>query len=82
MVKKAPSDDDLRETVKSLLKDADLEEMTMKQICQRVRTTLGSDPENHNMIHMDNSFSPPLLPSSPPPLPPSFRCLTGIQITT
>ncbi|TNN02010.1 hypothetical protein fugu_009497 [Takifugu bimaculatus] len=36
MVKKAPSDEDLRETVKSLLKDADLEEMTMKQICQRV----------------------------------------------
>lgn len=65
MVKKAPTDEDLRETVKSLLKDADLEEMTMKQICQRVRITLKSDPENHNKTDMDPSTSPSL-PSLPP----------------
>ncbi|XP_037532597.1 protein DEK [Nematolebias whitei] len=39
MVKKAPSDDQLKETVQGLLKEADLEEMTMKQICQRVFDT-------------------------------------------
>lgn len=37
MIKKEPSDEQLKETVKNLLKDANLEEMTMKQICQRVR---------------------------------------------
>lgn len=37
MIKKTPSDEQLRETVQSLLKEANLEEMTMKQICQRVR---------------------------------------------
>ncbi|CAN9514418.1 unnamed protein product [Ophioblennius macclurei] len=36
MIKKAPSDDQLKETLQKLLKDADLKEMTMKQICQRV----------------------------------------------
>ncbi|CAL1612245.1 unnamed protein product [Knipowitschia caucasica] len=36
MMKKNPSDDQLTETVKSLLKEADLEELTMKQICQKV----------------------------------------------
>ncbi|XP_039886893.1 protein DEK isoform X2 [Simochromis diagramma] len=36
MVKKGPSDEQLKETVQSLLKEANLEEMTMKQICQRV----------------------------------------------
>ncbi|XP_068586036.1 protein DEK isoform X2 [Cebidichthys violaceus] len=36
MIKKSPSDEQLKETVKSLLKEADLEEMTMKRICQRV----------------------------------------------
>ncbi|XP_029959098.1 protein DEK [Salarias fasciatus] len=36
MIKKAPSDDQLKETLQNLLKEADLEEMTMKQICQRV----------------------------------------------
>ncbi|XP_024917147.1 protein DEK isoform X2 [Cynoglossus semilaevis] len=36
MIKKEPSDEQLKETVKNLLKDANLEEMTMKQICQRV----------------------------------------------
>lgn len=40
MIKKAPSDEQLKETVQSLLKEADLEEMTMKQICQRVRGLL------------------------------------------
>lgn len=39
MIKKAPSDEQLKETVQSLLKEADLEEMTMKQICQRVHFT-------------------------------------------
>lgn len=39
MVKKAPSDEELKETVRSLLKEANLEEMTMKQICQRVRAS-------------------------------------------
>ncbi|XP_055020175.1 protein DEK [Boleophthalmus pectinirostris] len=36
MVKKTPSDQQLKETVQSLLKEADLEELTMKQICQKV----------------------------------------------
>ncbi|XP_047455319.1 protein DEK isoform X3 [Mugil cephalus] len=39
MIKKSPSDEQLKETVQSLLKDANLEEMTMKQICQRVFDT-------------------------------------------
>lgn len=39
MIKKAPSDQQLKETVQSLLKEANLEEMTMKQICQRVFDT-------------------------------------------
>lgn len=38
MVRKAaPSEDQLRETVRRLLENASLEDMTMKQICQRVR---------------------------------------------
>lgn len=37
VVKKVPSEEQLKDTVKSLLKEANLEEMTMKQICQRVR---------------------------------------------
>ncbi|XP_014881740.1 protein DEK isoform X2 [Poecilia latipinna] len=39
MVKKAPTDEQLRKTVESLLKEADLEEMTMKQICLKVFDT-------------------------------------------
>nr|XP_057909726.1 protein DEK isoform X2 [Doryrhamphus excisus] len=39
MIKRAPSDEQLKETVRALLKDADLEEMTMKQICQKVFDT-------------------------------------------
>ncbi|XP_023252330.1 protein DEK isoform X1 [Seriola lalandi dorsalis] len=39
MIKKAPTDEKLKETVQSLLKEANLEEMTMKQICQRVYDT-------------------------------------------
>ncbi|XP_076594339.1 protein DEK isoform X2 [Chaetodon auriga] len=39
MIKKAPTDQQLKETVQSLLKEANLEEMTMKQICQRVFDT-------------------------------------------
>lgn len=39
MIKKMPSDEQLKETVQSLLKEANLEEMTMKQICQRVFDT-------------------------------------------
>ncbi|XP_028280876.1 protein DEK [Parambassis ranga] len=39
MIKKAPTDEQLKDTVQGLLKDADLEEMTMKQICQRVFDT-------------------------------------------
>uniref|UniRef100_V9KLE3 Protein DEK n=1 Tax=Callorhinchus milii TaxID=7868 RepID=V9KLE3_CALMI len=35
-VKKPPTDDDLRETVMKLLEDANLEEVTMKQICKKV----------------------------------------------
>ena len=38
MLKKAPSDEQLKETVRSLLKEANLEEMTMKQICQKVKS--------------------------------------------
>lgn len=38
MVRKAePSEEQLRETVRRLLENASLEDMTMKQICQRVR---------------------------------------------
>ncbi|KAJ3597962.1 hypothetical protein NHX12_001477 [Muraenolepis orangiensis] len=36
MVRQSPSDKQLKETVQSLLTDTDLEEITMKQICQRV----------------------------------------------
>lgn len=36
MVRKTPSDEQLKETVQSLLKEANLEELTMKQICQKV----------------------------------------------
>ncbi|XP_030213817.1 protein DEK isoform X1 [Gadus morhua] len=36
MMRVAPSDGQLEETVRGLLKDADLEEVTMKQICQKV----------------------------------------------
>lgn len=43
MVKKAPSEEQLKETVRRLLEDANLEEMTMKQICQRVRATPATD---------------------------------------
>lgn len=39
MVKRAPSDEQLKQTVQGLLKDANLEEMTMKQICQKVYDT-------------------------------------------
>ncbi|XP_056142117.1 protein DEK isoform X1 [Lampris incognitus] len=39
MIKKDPSDEQLKETVQSLLKEANLEEMTMKQICQKVYDT-------------------------------------------
>ncbi|XP_034534420.1 protein DEK isoform X1 [Notolabrus celidotus] len=39
MIKKAPTDEQLKATVQSLLKEANLEEMTMKQICQRVFDT-------------------------------------------
>lgn len=39
IIKKPPSDEQLRETLQRLLKDADLEEMTMKRICQRVFDT-------------------------------------------
>uniref|UniRef100_A0AAQ6IG26 Protein DEK n=1 Tax=Anabas testudineus TaxID=64144 RepID=A0AAQ6IG26_ANATE len=39
MIKKAPTDEQLKETVQNLLKKANLEEMTMKQICQRVYDT-------------------------------------------
>lgn len=39
MIKKAPTDEQLKETVRGLLKEANLEEMTMKQICQRVFDT-------------------------------------------
>lgn len=39
MVKKAPTDEQLRKTVENLLKEANLEEMTMKQICQKVFDT-------------------------------------------
>ncbi|KAM4689516.1 protein DEK isoform 2-T2 [Discoglossus pictus] len=35
-LKKPPTDDELRETVKKLLADANLEEVTMKQICKKV----------------------------------------------
>ncbi|XP_055359049.1 protein DEK isoform X2 [Betta splendens] len=45
MIKKAPSDEQLKETVQSLLKEANLEEMTMKQICQRVYDTF----PNHDL---------------------------------
>ncbi|RVE63256.1 hypothetical protein OJAV_G00164110 [Oryzias javanicus] len=36
MVKTSPSDEKLKETLQTLLRDADLEEMTMKKICQQV----------------------------------------------
>ncbi|XP_062394464.1 protein DEK [Sardina pilchardus] len=36
MIKKPPTDDQIKTTVKDLLKDANLEEVTMKQLCQKV----------------------------------------------
>ncbi|KAG7470004.1 hypothetical protein MATL_G00134710 [Megalops atlanticus] len=39
MVKRPPTDDQLKETVTKLLKDANLEEVTMKQICKQVFDT-------------------------------------------
>lgn len=36
MIKKPPSDEQLKSAVKDLLKNAKLEEVTMKQICQQV----------------------------------------------
>ncbi|XP_034029815.1 protein DEK isoform X2 [Thalassophryne amazonica] len=39
MIKKAPSEEELKETVQGLLKEANLEEMTMKQICRKVFDT-------------------------------------------
>ncbi|KAK6326372.1 hypothetical protein J4Q44_G00020170 [Coregonus suidteri] len=39
MIKKPPTDEQLKETVTRLLKDANLEEMTMKKICQKVYDT-------------------------------------------
>lgn len=36
MIKKPPSDEQLKTAVKDLLKNANLEEVTMKQICQQV----------------------------------------------
>ncbi|XP_046887981.1 protein DEK [Hypomesus transpacificus] len=39
MIKKPPSDEQLKEMLKSILKDANLEEMTMKHICQKVYDT-------------------------------------------
>ncbi|XP_053289351.1 protein DEK [Pleuronectes platessa] len=39
MIRREPSDAQLKETVQSLLKEANLEEMTMKQICQKVFDT-------------------------------------------
>ncbi|XP_024859343.1 protein DEK-like [Kryptolebias marmoratus] len=50
MIKKAPSDDQLKDTVQGLLKEADLEEMTMKQICQRVFDTY---PEHDLSVRKD-----------------------------
>lgn len=45
MVRKAgPSEEQLRETVQRLLKNASLEDMTMKQICQRVSVGGGDRP--------------------------------------
>jgi hypothetical protein len=35
-LKKPPTDEELKETVKKLLADANLEEVTMKQICKEV----------------------------------------------
>ncbi|XP_062255838.1 protein DEK [Platichthys flesus] len=39
MIRRDPSDAQLKETVQGLLKEANLEEMTMKQICQKVFDT-------------------------------------------
>ncbi|TTA40568.1 Succinate-semialdehyde dehydrogenase, mitochondrial [Bagarius yarrelli] len=36
MIKKPPSDEQLKSSIRDLLKDANLEEVTMKQICQQV----------------------------------------------
>ncbi|XP_077384401.1 uncharacterized protein LOC144023026 isoform X2 [Festucalex cinctus] len=36
MINRAPSDEQLTETLRALLEDADLEQMTMKHICQKV----------------------------------------------
>jgi len=50
MVKKTPSEEQLRDTVKKLLEEADLEEMTMKQICQRVRTHTHTHTHTHTPL--------------------------------
>ncbi|XP_075441731.1 protein DEK isoform X2 [Ascaphus truei] len=41
-LKKPPTDDQLKETVKKLLADANLEEVTMKQICKKVNESYPS----------------------------------------
>ncbi|XP_078544109.1 protein DEK [Lissotriton helveticus] len=42
-VKKPPTDDDIKATVKKLLADANLEEVTMKQICKKVNENYPND---------------------------------------
>ncbi|XP_069074338.1 protein DEK [Pleurodeles waltl] len=42
-VKKPPTDDELKETVKRLLANANLEEVTMKQICKKVNENYPND---------------------------------------
>ncbi|XP_069469685.1 protein DEK isoform X1 [Ambystoma mexicanum] len=42
-VKKPPTDDELKETVKKLLASANLEEVTMKQICKKVNESYPND---------------------------------------
>lgn len=41
-LKKPPTDDELKETVKKLLANANLEEVTMKQICKEVSVQMVS----------------------------------------
>ncbi|KAM3873531.1 protein DEK [Diretmus argenteus] len=63
MIKKAPSDEQLKETVQSLLQEANLEEMTMKQICQRVYDTYPDHDLTSRKDHIKQTVKSVSVPS-------------------
>ena len=50
MIKRPPTDDQIKTTVQDLLKNANLEEVTMKQLCQKVSS------QNASVLFTNNSF--------------------------